>query len=48
MKVKKGNTVQILKPRYGDDEGRATLECDLNFVPTVAQNDEWELRCAAA
>lgn len=41
-------TVQILKPRYGDDEGRVTIEADLNFVPTAAQNDEWELRFAVA
>jgi hypothetical protein len=42
------NTVQITNPRYGDDEGRATIEADLNFVPTSAGNDEWELRFAAA
>ncbi len=41
-------TVQVVKPRYGDDEGRVTIEADLNFVPTTAQNDEWELRFAAA
>ena len=43
-----GNTVQILNPRYGDDEGRTTIEADLNFVPTSAGGDEWELRFAAA
>jgi hypothetical protein len=43
-----GNTVQVSKPRYGDDQGRVTLEADLIFVPTNAQNDEWELRFAAA
>jgi hypothetical protein len=43
-----GNTCQILNPKYGDDEGRATIEADLNFVPTSAGGDEWELRFAAA
>lgn len=42
------NTVQIMNPRYGDDEGRATIEADLNFVPTAVGGDEWELRFAAA
>jgi len=42
------NTVQVAKPRYGDDQGRVTIEADLNFVPTTAQNDEYELRFAAA
>lgn len=42
-----GNTVQILKPTYGDDEGRATLEAELLFVPTSAGNDEYQLRFAA-
>lgn len=42
------DTVQLLRPRYGDNEGRTTLEADLNFVPTSAGNDEWELRFAAA
>jgi hypothetical protein len=40
------NTVQILKPSYGDDEGRATIESELLFVPTSAGNDEWQLRFA--
>lgn len=43
-----GNTCQLLNPKYGDDEGRATIDADLNFVPTVAGGDEWELRFAAA
>ncbi|MCH2092727.1 MAG: hypothetical protein MK141_14280 [Pseudoxanthomonas sp.] len=42
------DTVQVIRPRYGDNEGRATLEADLNFVPTAAGGDEWELRFAAA
>lgn len=41
------NTVQILKPNYGDNDGRATIEADLLFVPTSAGSDEWELRFAA-
>lgn len=42
------STCQILNPRYGDDQGRATIEADLNFVPTNAGNDEYQLRFAAA
>lgn len=42
------NTCQILNPKYGDDEGRATIDADLNFVPTSAGGDEYELRFAAA
>lgn len=41
------DTCQILNPKYGDDEGRATIEAELNFVPTTAGGDEWELRFAA-
>lgn len=41
------DTCQILNPKYGDDEGRATIEADLNFVPTTAGGDEWQLRFAA-
>ncbi len=43
-----GNTCQIVNPKYGDDQGRATIEADLNFVPTNAGNDEYQLRFAAA
>ncbi len=43
-----GNTCQLLNTKYGDDEGRATIEADLNFVPTSAGSDEWQLRFAAA
>lgn len=42
------DTVQITNPDYADSEGRATLVAGLNFVPTNAGNDEWELRFAAA
>lgn len=42
------DTCQILKPNYGDDEGRATIDAELLFVPTNAGGDEWELRFAAA
>lgn len=42
------DTCQILNPKFGDDNGRATLEADLNFVPTSAGGDEWQLRFAAA
>lgn len=41
-------TCQIVNPNYGDDEGRATIEADLIFVPTAAGGDEWQLRFAAA
>lgn len=41
-------TCQILNPKYGDDQGRATIDADLNFVPTNAGNDEYQLRFAAA
>jgi len=40
--------VQLLQPKYGDDQGRATLEAQLSFVPTLAGDDEWELRLEAA
>ncbi|MBI2397737.1 MAG: hypothetical protein HYV17_08055 [Xanthomonadales bacterium] len=42
------NRVQLLQPKYGEYSGRATLEGNLNFVPTTALDDEWELRLAAA
>lgn len=42
------DTCQILAPKYGDDQGRATIDADLNFVPTAAGGDEWQLRFAAA
>lgn len=41
------NTCQILNPKYGDDEGRAMIEANLNFVATAAGGDEWALRFAA-
>lgn len=41
------NTCQILNPKYGDDEGRAMIEANLNFVPTSVGGDEWALRFAA-
>lgn len=41
-------TVQVLQPKYGDDRGRATLECGLAFVPTSANDDDWRIRLAAA
>lgn len=41
-------TAQILQPKYGDDRGRATIECGLSLVPTSANDDEIELRFAAA
>lgn len=40
--------VQLLQPRYGDDNGRATLQANLSFVPTSAGDDEWEIRLEAA
>lgn len=39
---------QILSPKYGDDQGRATLEADLAFVPTSAGDDEWAINLEAA
>jgi hypothetical protein len=42
-----GSTCQILKPNYGDDDGRATIEAELLYVPTAVGGDEWELRFAA-
>lgn len=42
------NTCQILNPKYGDDQGRAMIEANLGFVPTVAGSDEWQLRFATA
>ena len=41
------NTCQIMNPKYGDNEGRSTIEANLNFVPTTAGGDEWQLRFAA-
>lgn len=41
------DTCQILKPNYGDNDGRATIDAELLFVPG-AGGDEWELRFAAA
>ncbi|WP_430391072.1 phage tail tube protein [Dyella sp. 20L07] len=40
--------VQLLQPKYGDDQGRATLQADLSFVPTTASDDEWAIRLEAA
>lgn len=40
------NTCQILKPNYGDSDGRVTLDCELLFVPTSAGGDEYQLRFA--
>jgi hypothetical protein len=39
---------QLLTPKYGNDSDRATLDADLSFVPTLAGDDEWELRLEAA
>lgn len=39
---------QLLQPKYGDDQGRATLEANLSFVPTTAGDDEWQIRLEAA
>lgn len=39
---------QLLQPKYGNDQDRATLEAQLSFVPTDAGDDEWELRLEAA
>lgn len=39
---------QILAPKYGDDQGRATLTADMSFVPTSAGDDEWQIRLEAA
>lgn len=41
-----GGRAQILRPRYGDDEGRSMIEADLKFIPDVG-GDEIELRFAA-
>lgn len=41
------SSCQLLKPNYGDDNGRATIETDVLFVPGAAGN-EWQLRFAAA
>ncbi len=35
-----GDTVQILKPTYGEADGIRTLQAQLQFVPTGAGNDE--------
>jgi len=37
-----GTNVQILDPNYGEQDGRATLEMDLNFVPSSAGDDEYK------
>lgn len=42
------NNVQLLQPTYGNDQDRATLDAQLSFVPTLAGDDEWELRLEAA
>lgn len=34
--------VQILNPTYGDSDGVRTIECDLNILPLVG-NDEWQI-----
>ncbi|MGN6229183.1 MAG: phage tail tube protein [Dyella sp.] len=39
---------QLLQPKYGNDNDRATIEAQLSFVPTNAGDDEWELRLEAA
>lgn len=38
--VAAGNTVQVMKPTYGDLDGMRTLQMGLQFVPTSAGNDE--------
>lgn len=38
---------QILKPTYGDDRGRSTMQADLVFIPS-AGDDEIKLRFASA
>lgn len=43
-----GTRAQLLKPEYGNDNGRVTLSGGLVFVPTSANDDEWEIRFAAA
>lgn len=42
-----GNRVQIFQPKYSEDKGRAMLDCNLSFVPTTANDDEYVLRFAA-
>ncbi len=32
--------VQLIKPSYGDDNGRLTIDAELKFVPTAAEDDE--------
>lgn len=39
---------QLLSPDYGDDKGRVTIKAGLSFNPTDANDDEFEIRCAAA
>ena len=43
-----GTRAQLLKPEYGNDNGRVTLSGSLVFVPTATNDDEWEIRFAAA
>lgn len=43
-----GNTAQLIKPNYGDHQGRVLIDSSLSFIPTVAQHDEFEIRFAAA
>lgn len=42
-----GSRVQIFKPKYSEDKGRAMLDMDLSFVPTSANDDEYVFRFAA-
>ncbi|MGL4575414.1 MAG: phage tail tube protein [Burkholderiaceae bacterium] len=42
------NVVQLLKPKYGNDRDRSTLQADLSFVPSDAGDDDWKIRMAAA
>jgi hypothetical protein len=37
------DTVQVLKPRYGDKDGVSTLEMDLSLVPSSAGDDEFKI-----
>ncbi len=40
--------VQLLSPDYADDKGRVTIKAGLSFVPSDANDDEFEIRLAAA
>jgi hypothetical protein len=42
------NVVQLLKPKYGKDKLRSTLQGDLKFVPSDTGDDDWFIRMAAA